>query len=113
YVLLEDQLIAFDKVETIVRRGYHHAKKHVVLVKGGPGTGKSLIAMNLLGHFLRNSFSAHYATGSRAFTQTLRKAIGGRSAPFFRYFNSFRDAERNGIDVLIADEAHRIRELSI
>ena len=56
-----------------------------------------------------------HATGSRAFTQTLREVSGFRKAragTVFKYFNSFMEAERNGLDVLILDEAHRIRETS-
>ena len=52
-----------------------------------------------------------HATGSRSFTRTLRK-VAGQRAPrvqkLFKYFNQFMDAERNGLDVLILDEAHRI-----
>jgi uncharacterized protein len=56
-----------------------------------------------------------HATGSRSFTQTLRKVAGHRSTrtkELFKYFNSFMEAEKNGLDVLILDEAHRIRETS-
>ncbi len=56
-----------------------------------------------------------HATGSRSFTQTLRKVAGHRAprtAALFRYFNQFMDADPNGLDVLIADEAHRLRETS-
>ena len=57
-----------------------------------------------------------HATGSRSFTQTLRRVAGGRAPRvqrMFKYFNQFIDAERNGLDVLILDEAHRIRETSV
>ena len=56
------------------------------------------------------------ATGSRSFTQTLRKVAGHRSThtkSLFKYFNDFMKAERNGLDVLTLDEAHRIREASV
>jgi uncharacterized protein len=42
----------------------------------------------------------------------LREKIGRRGAPQFKYFNSFTDAERDSVDVLICDEAHRIRDTS-
>src|SRR5690606_13068241 len=60
--------------------------------------------------------SVLHATGSRSFTQTLRKVAGHRAPrvqKLFTYFNSFMQAERNGLDVLICDEAHRIRETSV
>jgi uncharacterized protein len=61
---------------------------------------------------LLEGYNAHYATGSKAFTETLREKIGKRGAPQFKYFNSFTEAELNSLDVLICDESHRIRETS-
>ena len=82
---------------------------------GGPGSGKSVIALSLLGELARRGRTVVHATGSRSFTQTLRKVAGRgsrRTQSLFKYFNQFIDAERNGLDVLILDEAHRIRETS-
>jgi hypothetical protein len=59
--------------------------------------------------------TALHATGSQSFTKTMRKVPGARKREvqhLFKYFNSFMSAERNGLDVLICDEAHRIRETS-
>ena len=81
-------------------------------MKGGPGTGKSVIAINLMADLLSRGLDAHYATGSRAFTTTLRKVIGNRGSAQFKYFNSYAEAKPGQVDVLIADEAHRIRENS-
>ncbi|MFY9199625.1 MAG: DUF2075 domain-containing protein, partial [Methanosarcina flavescens] len=50
--------------------------------------------------------------GSRAFTETLRKIVGTRGSAQFKYFNSYMNEEENSVDVLIADEAHRIRKTS-
>jgi len=81
-------------------------------VKGGPGTGKSVIAINLMADLAARGYNAHYATGSRAFTETLRRVIGARGSVQFKYFNSYAVADPNAVDVLICDEAHRIRETS-
>ncbi len=94
------------------RKGYHSPKKAVVLVKGGPGTGKSLIAVNVMATLAKESFVVQHATGSRAFTENLRREVGRRAASQFKYFNSFVHAEDNALDVVICDEAHRIRESS-
>jgi hypothetical protein len=59
---------------------------------------------------LRAGYNTHYVTGSRAFTQTLRKSIGRRGEVQFKYTDSYVEAEQNQIDVLVCDEAHRIRE---
>ena len=109
YVLLDEQLVIYDRVLTSARKGYHDSRKTMVIVKGGPGTGKSVIAINLMADLSLQGYNAHYSTGSKAFTGTLRKIMGSRAATQFKYFNSYSSAENNAVDVLIADEAHRIR----
>ncbi len=112
YVLLDEQQVVYQKVLALARAGFHDRKKTVLVVRGGPGTGKSVIALNLMSDLLLGGYNAHYATGSRAFTETLRKVIGSRGSVQFKYFNSYTEADPNAIDVLICDEAHRIRETS-
>ena len=112
YVLLDEQLVVFERVLATARRGFEDRKKTALIIQGGPGTGKSVIAINLLAKLSLEGFNAHYATGSRAFTETLRSVIGSRGSQQFRYFNSYIDADVNAIDVLVCDEAHRIREYS-
>lgn len=112
YLLLDEQQVAFDSVFTALTNGVHNRTKQVVIVKGGPGTGKSVIAMNLVAALLRSSYSAHYVTGSKAFTETMRKIIGTRGADLFTYSNSYMQSAPDAVDVLIIDEAHRIREVS-
>ena len=109
YVLLDEQIIAFDRVLTAAKEGFKDKRKSVILVRGGPGTGKSVIALNLLGALSKAGLNAHYVTGSKAFTTTLREIVGTRAARQVRYFNQYTDADFNVIDVMICDEAHRIR----
>lgn len=115
FVLLDEQRVAYETVLTAVRKAKQADHKEVVIVTGGPGTGKSVIALSLLGELYRRGVSALHATGSQSFTKTMRKVAGARKREvqdLFKYFNSFMTAERNGLDVLICDEAHRIRETS-
>ncbi len=112
YILLDEQLVVYDKVFACSRKGFHDKQKTVLLVHGGPGTGKSVIALNLMADLLLQGYNAHYATGSKTFTETLRKIIGSRGSAQFKYFISYADAQPNEIDILIADESHRIRETS-
>jgi DUF2075 family protein len=112
YVLLDEQLVVYDKVVEAAKKGVKGKKKAAIIVKGGPGTGKSVIAMNLLGDLSEAGLNAHYVTGSRAFTSTIREIVGTRGAAQVRYFNSYMGADIDVIDVMIADEAHRIRETS-
>ena len=112
YVLLDEQQVVYEKVLALAQSGFHNSSKTVLVVRGGPGTGKSVIALNLMSDLLKEGFNAQYATGSRAFTETLRQIIGSRGGIQFKYFNSYMEAEASVVDVLICDEAHRIRETS-
>jgi hypothetical protein len=115
FLLLDEQQVAYRTVLNAVRRAKHSDHKEVVVVTGGPGTGKSVIALSVLGELYRRGDSALHATGSRSFTQTMRKVAGARKREvqdLFKYFNGFMGAEKNSLDVLICDEAHRIRETS-
>lgn len=116
FTLLDEQRVAYELVLHAVERARTADHKSVVVVSGGPGSGKSVIALSLLGELARQGRSALHATGSRSFTQTLRRYAGTgstRMRDLFKYFNSFMAADRNGIEVLICDEAHRIRETSV
>lgn len=109
YILLDDQLLAFDRVMNLVKNGSLNKRKTVIIVNGGPGTGKSVVAINLLAELSKNGKNAQYATGSKAFTESLRKALGPTAKSQVKYFNSYSKADPNSIDVLVADESHRIR----
>jgi DUF2075 family protein len=112
FVLLDEQLVVYDKVLSFAKKGFHDKQKVVLIVEGGPGTGKSAIAINLMADLSLQGYNVQYATGSRAFTETLRKKVGSRAAAQVKYFNSYMDAQDNEIDILIADESHRIRMTS-
>ena len=116
FTLLDEQQVAYQ----VVLRTVEHAKradaKQAVVITGGPGTGKSVIAVALLGELAKRGYSVSHATGSKAFTTTLQQVVGRRVRrvkEVFRYTHVFGDAERNGLDVLIVDEAHRIREVTV
>jgi hypothetical protein len=116
FVLLDQQRLAYNLVLHATEAARADDVKTVIVVSGGPGSGKSVIALSLLGELSRRGRTVLHATGSRSFTQTLRQ-VTGRGSPrtrnLFKYFNQFVDADRNGLEVLILDEAHRIRETSM
>jgi hypothetical protein len=116
FVLLDQQRLAHNLVLHAIEAARAGDAKTVIVVSGGPGSGKSVIALSLLGELARRGRTVLHATGSRSFTQTLRQ-VTGRGSPrtrnLFKYFNQFVDADRNGLEVLILDEAHRMRETSM
>lgn len=113
YVLLDSQQVVFSKVLAEVREAARakSRKKTIILVHGGPGTGKSVIALHLLGRLSGEGLNAMHLTGSKAFTENMRRLVGSRAAAQFGYFNINKrgDLPPNQFDALILDEAHRIR----
>ncbi|RLP93451.1 DUF2075 domain-containing protein [Micromonospora sp. CV4] len=115
FTLLDDQRLAYDHVLRAVQESHAGNHKEIILVVGGPGTGKSVIAIELLGALSRMGTRTVHATGSKSFTTTLREQLGvtnRRAKQVFTYFNNYGHLTPNDIDVLIADEAHRIRQTS-
>ena len=114
--LIGNQQLAVDSVMHAVEHARAGNTKRVIAVTGGPGSGKSVIALSLVGDLARRGRTVIHATGSRSFTQTLRKVAAVRAPKvrtLFKYFNQFMTADPNGLDVLIMDEAHRIRKTSV
>ncbi len=110
--LLEEQIAAYNTILDRAKRSAKLAKKSVIIVRGGPGTGKSAIALNVIAELLSRGIAVYHATGSASFTTTLRRVVGQRASPLFKYFNSFSAYGEDQIGVLVCDEAHRIRRTS-
>lgn len=108
--LIDDQIAAYNSIMHHAKKLSESKEKSVIIVKGGPGTGKSVIALEVMAELMRKGKIVFHATGSSAFTKTLRKILGRRSERLFKFFFSFTKHPENEIDVLICDEAHRIRK---
>jgi DUF2075 family protein len=95
-----------------VKQATGRRRKQVILVKGGPGTGKSVVALNALGEVLREDREVFLVTGSSAFTHGMRRILGKRLDALVRFTDFFWKHEPDSIDVLVVDEAHRVRAKS-
>ena len=111
FVLLDEQLVAYNAILDEVRGAGQNQQQVVFLVEGGPGTGKSVIALNLVAELAERGLSTLHLTGSKAFTENLRKIVGGRAGALFKYFRDTATVTEP-LDVAILDEAHRIRTIS-
>lgn len=109
YILIDNQVVAFNRIMVEAKKSIKSKKDVAIIVKGGPGTGKSVIALNIMAELSKMGKNVHYATGSKAFTETLRKIVGTRASQQIKYFNSYSTQPKKSLDVLICDEAHRIR----
>ena len=113
FVLLDEQLVTFNAIMDLVRAAGQNKHEVVFLVQGGPGTGKSVIAINLVAELSKLGLRTLHLTGSKAFTENLRKIVGARAGAVFKYFRDTATlAADDKLDVAILDEAHRIRTIS-
>jgi len=111
FTLLDEQLVTYNAIMDEVLGAGQNRQAVVFLVQGGPGTGKSVIAVNLVADLAERSLSTLHLTGSKAFTENLRKIVGGRASALFKYFRDTASVSEP-LDAAIVDEAHRIRTVS-
>lgn len=111
YVLLDEQKVAFETAKVIANK----QEKAVVIIKGGPGTGKSVISVNLISALLNDRLNAIFIAPNSSFRDTLIKKLAldhqtQRVRNVFKGSAAFYDSAEDEFDVLIVDEAHRLKK---
>jgi DUF2075 family protein len=115
FVLIMEQQVAYATVLKLVQSTINKNEKHTIIVKGGPGTGKSVVAFNLLSKLIQSGYSANYITKNSAPRAAFsKKLIKGKYKlqylrGLFRGSGSYYEVNPNTFDCLITDEAHRLK----
>lgn len=115
FVLIDDQKVVH---ETILQADARATKrKQVVIVQGGPGTGKSVVAINLLGALISRERNARYVSKNAAPRAVYEARLAGtftktRISNLFSGSGAFVNDEPDTYDTLLVDEAHRLNEKS-
>ena len=115
FVLIDDQKVAHETILQADARAIQH--KQVVIVQGGPGTGKSVIAINLLGALIARQRNVRYVSKNAAPRAVYEAKLTGtftktRISNLFSGSGAFVNVEADSYDTLIVDEAHRRNEKS-
>ena len=115
FTMIDEQKVAYETVRAIALK--KSKTKQVVIVKGGPGTGKSVVAVNLLVNMLRAQKNACYVSKNAAPRDVYKEKLAGgmrknRISQLFLGSGGFTEAQKNSYDVLLVDEAHRLNEKS-
>jgi len=113
FVLLDEQKTAFETIIRSARQAQSGTKK-VLIIKGGPGTGKSVISINALAKLTSERMNVKYVTANAAprdvFQAKLKGLVKGDSVKhLFGGSGSYTETPKDSMDVLIVDEAHRLR----
>ena len=61
FSLIEEQIVAKNVILDKINKN-KDLEKSVVVVKGGPGTGKTVIALNILATLAKKNYKIHFAT---------------------------------------------------
>lgn len=117
FVLIDEQKVAFETIKDTVESTKAVSKKNVLIVEGGPGTGKSVIAINLLVDIINDGLVASYVSKNSA-PRDVYKALLAKGHTkkkldtLFRGSGQFMNPILDAYDVLLVDEAHRLNQKS-
>ena len=113
--LLDEQAVCFDMCVRTMLQCLKDQKKRTILIQGGPGTGKSVLAVNLLMHFITCACNTAYVTKNSAPRQAFLSILSQNKAEniaeisqLFRSPFGLSQVPANSYDCLIVDEAHRL-----
>lgn len=117
FVLVDDQKVVYEAALAAARAAATTGKKQVVIVDGGPGTGKSVVAINLLVALTAGRLVTKYVTKNAAPRDVFKAKLSGsirrtRIDNLFVGSGAFVDTAANVFDALVVDEAHRLNEKS-
>lgn len=112
FSLIDEQIAAKNSIMNAIRK-MEKQEKSVIIVKGGPGTGKTVIALSILAELAASKnkqYNLHYATKSKPLLEGVRHQLKKDARPLFSNVLQFIPANfnKNDLDVLLVDEAHRI-----
>jgi DUF2075 family protein/DNA replication protein DnaC len=117
FIMLDEQKIVYETVLNLAKSSTA-INKNVLIVQGGPGTGKSVVAINLLVHLIKDQeLVAQYVTKNAAPRAVYEAKLTGsmkKSAisNLFTGSGAYHSIDKNSFDVLLVDEAHRLNEKS-
>jgi len=116
FTLLDEQKLVYETAIHLAKKA-QEGEKQVLIVEGGPGTGKSVVAVNLLVELTRLGLVCQYVSKNAAprYVYTARLAQGGSPARvrnLFRGSGAYIKTDPDTFGGLIVDEAHRLNEKS-
>ncbi len=111
FTLIDNQKVAFEKALDIAKKA---DEKNVVIVKGGPGTGKSVVSINLLGALLKEKHNVVFVAPNASFRDVMLAMLAknhqkSRLKHLFKGSSAFLNTDPNTFDTIVVDEAHRLK----
>ena len=116
FEMIDDQKIVYETALELAKRT-KNGRKQVLLVEGGPGTGKSVVAINLLVECTKRTLVTQYVSRNAAPRKVFESKLSGTLTKthitnLFKGSGTYVDSAVNAFDCLIVDEAHRLNAKS-
>ncbi len=117
FVLIDDQKVAYEEIIRYSVQCQKDHKKRTIICQGGPGTGKSVIAINLLAELTKRNQFVQYVSKNSAPRQVYAAKLKGEIKKssvdnLFKGSGTYTEVGNNMIHTLVVDEAHRLNEKS-
>ena len=117
FIMIDEQKVAYEEILRLSLLSQKDMKKRTVIVRGGPGTGKSVIAVNLLAELTKRDQMVQYVSKNSAPRQVYLKKLKGQMRKssvdnMFKGSGSYTETGENMAHCLLVDEAHRLNEKS-
>jgi len=123
FSLLDDQITASETIFAEVRKASKKNGKTVILIKGGPGTGKTVIALHVLAQMAKEGRARNmfFTTRSKALRESLKERLStvllengnvSNASDMIANIFSFKPYfyKESEVDLLLVDEAHRVQK---
>lgn len=117
FVLVDDQKVVYETALQLAEAGRRDGKKRVLIVQGGPGTGKSVVGVNLLVEATNREMLCQFVTKNAAPREVFKAKLTGTKKRteidnMFKSSGIYHEIARDEFDLLVVDEAHRLNEKS-
>ncbi|WP_420590257.1 DNA/RNA helicase domain-containing protein [Bacterioplanoides sp.] len=116
FLMIDEQKLVYETALDLAHKA-QNGNKQTLIVKGGPGTGKSVVAINLLAELTKRELLTQYVSKNAAPREVFKKVLTGSRKKthidnLFKGSGSYIDTTKNTFAALLVDEAHRLNEKS-
>ena len=117
FIMIDEQKVAYEEILRISEQCMKDQEKRTIIVEGGPGTGKSVIAVNLLAELTQRDQLVQYVSKNSAPRDVYKRKLKGSFKMssidnLFKGSGTYTETAANRIHTLLVDEAHRLNEKS-
>ena len=117
FIMLDEQKVVYENILSLSTKCQKDGKKRTIIVEGGPGTGKTVVAINLLAEFTKRNQFVQYVSKNAAprtvYGYKLKGTMKKSSVDnLFKGSGCYTEAPMNSVGTILADEAHRLNEKS-